>query len=486
MDELVTADINAYMTDGRGAAAEEYQIARQKVVAGNTGGGIILCLSDTRDGADRVLEHIGGEAGAVKAARRAAAVYIRNTEELRSIVQHALALCADRDRSCGVRRADRRTGRSSYEVVRTDVAGLACVGYLAPAVRRAEYGNSGAVLQLTENGGRGACRRAEVYGRGALNYCCRTGGRGRVIGCQTGGRYIILLDVAGLAGAGYLAPAVRGADNGNCGAVLQLCQNGRGSIGLGTQVYTRGTLHRTGGAGRRGNGVRRSDGGAGGAACERDIIRMDIAGLAIVCNLVPAAAYADYIYLGAVLQLTVRGGRGVRRRTEIYTARALYSAGAECNVGCGGAGQVLAADVAFLAVYGYLVPAGAVIQYRNRGTLGEGRDHCTAGGLTQVKRICVYLGLKYCQRVRQDHRHRKCTGKCEASEFFRKRHEIEASVSKWEKTAFTLPQKAAVKSYFVCSALPSQMDAISIAAHMLFFSVFLTIRSFIRTLGSVC
>lgn len=50
---------------------------------------------------------------------------------------------------------------------------------------------------------------------------------------------------------------------------------------------------------------------------------------------------------------------------EIYTARALYSAGAECNVGCGGAGQVLAADVAFLAVYGYLVPAGAVIQYRN-------------------------------------------------------------------------------------------------------------------------
>ena len=91
---------------------------------------------------------------------------------------------------------------------------------------------------------------------------------------------------------------------------------------------------------------------------------MDIAGLAIVCNLVPAAAYADYIYLGAVLQLTVRGGRGVRRRTEIYTARALYSAGAECNAGCGGAGQVLAADVAFLAVYGYLVPAGAVIQYR--------------------------------------------------------------------------------------------------------------------------
>lgn len=91
-------------------------------------------------------------------------------------------------------------------------------------------------------------RRAEVYGRGALNYCSRTGGRGRVIGCRTGGRYIILLDVAGLAGAGYLAPAVRGADNGNCGAVLQLCQNGRGSIGLGTQVYTRGTLHRTGGA----------------------------------------------------------------------------------------------------------------------------------------------------------------------------------------------------------------------------------------------
>lgn len=88
MDKLVTADINAYMADGRGAAAEEYQIARQKVVAGNTGGGIILCLSDTRDGADRVLEHIGGEAGAVKAARRAAAVYIR---EHRGTVQHSSA-----------------------------------------------------------------------------------------------------------------------------------------------------------------------------------------------------------------------------------------------------------------------------------------------------------------------------------------------------------------------------------------------------------
>ena len=136
VDKLVVADINAYVADGRSAAAEEYQIARQKVIAGNTGGCIILCLCDTRNGTDRSLEHVRGEAGAVKAARRAAAVNIRDTEELRSVVQYALALCADRNRCSGVRRGDRRAVRAGRQVIRADVAGLACVGYLAPAVGR--------------------------------------------------------------------------------------------------------------------------------------------------------------------------------------------------------------------------------------------------------------------------------------------------------------------------------------------------------------
>ena len=74
VDELAVADIDADMADRVSTAAEEYQIARQKLVTGDAGRGVELRLRHALDRADRVLVDVGRKAGAVKTGRGAAAV----------------------------------------------------------------------------------------------------------------------------------------------------------------------------------------------------------------------------------------------------------------------------------------------------------------------------------------------------------------------------------------------------------------------------
>ena len=66
VDKLIVANIDTHVADRRRAAAEEYQIAGQKLFQGDTRRSIILRLCYTRDRADRVSEHIRSKAGAVK------------------------------------------------------------------------------------------------------------------------------------------------------------------------------------------------------------------------------------------------------------------------------------------------------------------------------------------------------------------------------------------------------------------------------------
>ena len=81
VDELAVADIDADMADRVSAAAEEYQIARQKLVTGDAGRGVELRLRHALDRADRVLVDVGCKAGAVKTCfRRFTAASVSYTE----------------------------------------------------------------------------------------------------------------------------------------------------------------------------------------------------------------------------------------------------------------------------------------------------------------------------------------------------------------------------------------------------------------------
>ena len=108
-------------------------------------------------------------------------------------------------------------------------------------------------------------------------------------------------------------------------------------------------------------------------ACERDIIRMDIAGLAIVCNLVPAAAYADYILPWVAFPAhRKRWTRCLAPNGNLHCSSTLQQpvpsatwVAVELPV------RVLAADVALLAVYDTLYQLSCYSVTHNRGTLGE-------------------------------------------------------------------------------------------------------------------
>ena len=336
MDELAVADIDADMADRVSAAAEEYQIARQKLVTGDAGRGVELRLRHALDRADRVLVDVGRKAGAVKTGRGAAAVDIRNAEELRGVIQNCGALCAQTGVGCHV---GGRGYRSGY-VVGLDVTGLAVNRNLVPAVLLGAQRNGGAVCEGCQNTGRGVRLGAEIDGRGA----------------------------------GYLA----------CG--------GRRS-------------------GRRGAG-------GSGRAAYLNIVRVNVAGLAVNRNLVPAAADARDGDGSAVRQGRENAGRGVRFASEVDGRRAGDLAGADGEVGRGRAGQVRAAYVAFLAVNDHLVPFAAVVRYRYGRALRERRNDAAAGCRTQIKRICLDLGLIHSQRAGEQHGCGQCTGNEQSKQCF--------------------------------------------------------------------
>ena len=402
MNELIVADVDAYVADRVSTAAEEYQIARQKLIAGNAGGGVELRLRYALDRADRVLVNVGRKAGAVEAGRGAAAVDIRNAEELRGVVQNCGALRTQTGVGCHV---SGRGHRSAY-VVGLDVAGLTVGRYLVPAVLLRAEGDGGAVREGRENAGRGVCLSTQVYGRGA--------------GDLAGGR------------------------------------------------------SRRGGCGRRGRAARCS-----GRAADGHVIRMYITGLAVRRYLVPAAADAGDAYGSAVREGRENAGRGVRLASEVYSGRAGDLARTDGKIGRGRAGQIRAAYVALLAVHDHLIPFAAVVRYRNGRALGKLGDDAAARSRTQIKRICLDLCLIHCQRAGKQHRRGQCTGNEQSKQCFGGFHNQPPFFSRKVLCA-------GAAAHLLPSARFSQIEAMSIALHRLFFSVFFTIRSLLRTFAPVC
>lgn len=403
VDELAVADIDTDVADAGAVARKEHQVAELEVGLLDIGAVVIVdAAGHTAHGIAAELVHVVDKAGAVKARGAHAAVDIRRAHVLLcrgddGLTDGAAGLAAavrlrggdvgavdialdavdgdsrpvaaragDRQRRAVVIRAEdgiirAGTGTQTH-VVALDIAGLArgaaavirlgrghvvladitvpaAVADFVPVAALAGDGHLRAGVIHAEDGAGRARTRAHTHA-GALDVA------GLAVGPAAGD--IVRADVAAHAADGDLRPAVFRAGDGQGRAVLVGTEDGVVRARAGAHAHI-AALDRTVGA-VRAAAVRH--------ARERDIVRVDIAGGAVVADLVPGAVDAGDRHGRAGVVGAEDGAARARTRAHTHVA-AVDRAGTEAGIHFIGAFEVIGRYVADGAVVDHRGPAAA-------------------------------------------------------------------------------------------------------------------------------
>ena len=426
VDELAAADVDTDMADAGAVARKEHQVAELEVGLLDIGAVVVVdAAGHTAHGIAAELVHVVDKAGAVKARGAHTAVDIRRAHVLLGRGDDGLAdgaagraaaagIAAVRLRSGDIRAVDialdtvdrdgrpvaARTGDgqrravvvraedgivragagTQTHVVALDVAGLArraaaviglgrghvvladiavlaAVADLVPVAALAGDGHLGAGVVHAEDGAGRARTRAHAHA-GALDVA------GLAVGPAAGD--VVRTDVAAHAADGDLRPAVFRAGHGQGRAVLVGTEDGVVRARAGAHAHI-AALDRTVGAGRAA--------AVGRDARERDIVRVDIAGGAVVADLVPGAADAGDRHGRAGVVGAEDGAARARTGAHAHVA-AVDRAGAEAGIHVIGAFEVIGRYVADGAVIDHRGPAAARLRgHHNVGARRERGDN---------------------------------------------------------------------------------------------------------------